>query len=218
MPAYVEEIEAALEEGVRLETLVAPEEFLVEDGKVTAVRCRRMTLGEFDGTGRRRASKADEGRVFPTDQVILAIGQRLEAAPLLGALDIALAPEGWIRTDPVSGQTALPWLFAGGDAVSGPSSVVAAIGAGEKAAVGIDRFLTGGEHAFWRDYHEVRTSYDPDADPVDYPRGEVAMIPVERRRANFEEVEKPWNEAMAVRQAQRCLRCDFGKTCAAKGA
>jgi len=146
------------------------------------------------------------------------VGQRLDAAPLLGGLDVALTREGWVQADPVSGRTSVPWLFAGGDAVSGPSSVVAAIGAGERAAVGIDRLLSGAEHAFWREYHEVRTSYDPDADPVDYPRAEVAMIPVERRRANFEEVEKPWNEATAARQAQRCLRCDFGKTTACKGA
>jgi NADH-quinone oxidoreductase subunit F len=109
----------------------------------------------------------------------------------------------------------VPWLFAGGDAVSGPSSVVAAIGAGERAAVGIDAQLTGAQHAFWRDYEEVKTDYDPDADPVPYPREELNVIGLARRRNNFDEVEQPWNEAKARRQAKRCLRCDYGKVCAA---
>jgi NADH-quinone oxidoreductase subunit F len=217
MPAYAEEIEAAIEEGVVLLTLMNPERFEVVDGKVAAVHCRRMTLGDFDHTGRRRAAGADVTEVLPADQVILAIGQRLDAARLLAPFTAELTAEGWLRADPVSGQTSLPWLFAGGDAASGPSSVVAAIGAGERAAVGIDKFLTGADHAFWREYHEVRTDYDPEQDPVDYPRAEVTMIPVERRRANFEEVERPWSEGIAVRQARRCLRCDFGKTAQAKG-
>ncbi len=218
MPAYAEEIEAAIEEGVKLLTLMNPERFDVVDGKIAGVQCRRMTLGDFDRSGRRRPAAADETQSIPADQVIVAVGQKLDAAKLLAPFAVELTPEGWVKADPVAGETSLPWLFAGGDSVSGPSSVVAAIGAGERAAVGIDRLLSGAEHAFWREYHEVRTDFDPDSDPVDYPRAEVTMIPVERRRSNFEEVERPWSEGTAVRQAQRCLRCDFGKTTQSKGA
>jgi len=95
--------------------------------------------------------------------------------------------------------------------VSGPSSVVEAVAAGERAAVGIDRFLTGTDHAFWRDLQEVDTFFDPNASPVDAPREQLPLIPVERRRNNFDEVEQPWREAVAIRQAQRCLRCDYGR-------
>jgi NADH-quinone oxidoreductase subunit F len=214
MPAYAEEIEAALEEGVKLETLAAPESFAVAGGRVGAVVCRRMTLGDFDRSGRRRASAGEDTLSIETDQVILAIGQRLDARRLLGETAVALTPDGWILADPVTGRTSVPWLFAGGDAALGPASVVEAIGAGESAAVGIDAQLTGvkgAEHAFWREYGEVGTDFDPSADPVAYARAEVATIPVNRRRVNFDEVERAWNEGTTVRQARRCLRCDFGR-------
>ncbi|MCF7934482.1 MAG: hypothetical protein K9L73_06790, partial [Spirochaetia bacterium] len=71
--------------------------------------------------------------------------------------------------------------------------------------------LTGEEHAFWRNDQEVKTSFDPEADPVTSPRAEITQIPAARRRLNFEEVERPWYESEAIIQAQRCLRCDYGK-------
>jgi len=125
--------------------------------------------------------------------------------------EVELTDSGWLKVDPVTGATSVEWLFAAGDATTGPWSVVGAIGDGEKAAVGIDQSLTGSKHAFWRQYHEVQTDYDPDADPVEYPRSKMPEIPVDRRRNNFDEVEQSWNESTAIRQAKRCLRCDFGK-------
>jgi NADH-quinone oxidoreductase subunit F len=117
----------------------------------------------------------------------------------------------------VTGLTSVPGIFAGGDAASGPWSVVAAIGAGERAAVGIDQFLTGEDHAFWREEKVVDTDYDPDVDPVPYPREAVRSIAVEKRKHNFDEVELSWNENVAQRQAKRCLRCDYGKTVTRRG-
>jgi NADH-quinone oxidoreductase subunit F len=212
MPAYAEEIDEAQQEGVELRTLCAPEKFVVEGGKVAGVECRRMTLGGFDRSGRRKALAEGENAVetIPCDQVILAVGQRLDAKTLLGELEVPLSG-GWIQADPVTGRTGVPWLFAGGDAVSGPSSVVEAIAAGERAAAGIDAQLTGETHAFWRTYADVATDYDPEADPVPYPREDLNLIALERRKNNFDEVEQPWNEATARRQARRCLRCDYGK-------
>ncbi len=218
MPAYAEEIEEAQQEGVALRTLVAPEEFVVEDGRVVGLLCRQMTLGGFDRSGRRKALAGDDESVetIPCDQVILAVGQRLDAKAILGRTELPLAG-GWLQADPVTGQTAAPWLFAGGDAVTGPSSVVEAIGAGERAAVGIDVLLTGENHAFWRGYSDIPTDYDPEADPNPYPREDLNLIALDRRRNNFDEVELPWNEATARRQARRCLRCDYGKAGKARG-
>lgn len=214
MPAYAEEIEEALHEGVKLMTLTQPLEVLKDDkGAVKGVTCTPMTLGDFDRSGRRRA-KEGEGKEFTleADQVIVAIGQRLNAKKLLGTMDVKLKNDGFIYTDPVTGQTTEEWLFAGGDAATGPYSVVGAIGQGEKAAVGIDMYLTGEDHAFWREEKVVDTDYDPDDDPVPYPREKMPTIEVERRRANFDEVERPWVESVAIRQCKRCLRCDYGKT------
>ncbi|MFA6599962.1 MAG: NADH-quinone oxidoreductase subunit NuoF [Candidatus Omnitrophota bacterium] len=213
MPAYAEEIEEALNEGVKLMTLTHPVEIVKSTaGRVLGVKCIPMKLGEFDRSGRRRP-EGDETQPFhlEADQVIVAIGQALHAKELFGGLDIEMTPNRFIKADPVTGQTSVPWIFAGGDAVSGPYSVVAAIGAGERAAAGMDESLTGANHAFWRKEQEVQTEFDPDADPVPYPREKIRSIDLERRRSNFDEVEQPWAEGVAVRQAKRCLRCDYGK-------
>ncbi|MCF7837158.1 MAG: FAD-dependent oxidoreductase [Candidatus Marinimicrobia bacterium] len=214
MPAYAEEIEEALQEGVELKTLAAPEEIVVDaDGAASGVKCRAMTLGDFDRTGRRRPeASSDEYFVLDCDQVILAIGQRLDAKALDPGLGLEMTGNGWIKADPVTGRTSVPWIYAGGDAATGPWSVVSAIADGERVAVAIDEALTGANHAFWQREQAVATDYDPDADPVPYRREGLNTIPLERRRHNFAEVEQPWNEAAAVRQARRCLRCDYGKS------
>lgn len=103
----------------------------------------------------------------------------------------------------------MPWLFAGGDAATGPASVVEAVGAGERAAVGIDKFLSGEEHAFWRDEYAVDSDYDPDADPSMEGRAQVEMLAAEERAHSFDEVELAFSEAVALREAKRCLRCDY---------
>lgn len=116
-----------------------------------------------------------------------------------------------------NGQTSMPGVFAGGDVVTGPSSVVTAIASGEQAAVAIDKFFTGEEHAFWREQKEIKVDFDPDADPVPYPREPLRLMEVGRRCHNFDEVEQSWNESVAMRQAKRCLRCDYGKNINGKG-
>jgi NADH-quinone oxidoreductase subunit F len=210
MPAYAEEIEEALQEGVKIESLTAPEEIAVVKGKVAGVKCRHMHLGEFDRSGRRRP-EADDADCFTVDvdQVIMAVGQTIDSKVFGEAFE--LDSRGWIKADPVTGKTSLAGVFAGGDSVTGPMSVVHAIGDGERAAVGIDQLLRGEKHAFWRAEQANTTDYDPDSDPVPYPREKLRMMPVDKRRSNFDEVEQSWNESEAVRQARRCLRCDYGK-------
>ncbi len=211
MPAYKEEIEEAIHEGVKLQLLTAPVDVVVEGGRVAGIRCRPMRLGQFDGSGRRRPEEGGEVFTIPADEILVAIGQSLASSGFCDEVGIETHRNGFLIVDPVSGQTSQKWIFAGGDAVSGPSSVVEAVAAGERAAVGIDKYLTGIEHAFWRQTKEVDTHFDPDRDPVDTPRERLPLIPVERRCNNFDEVEQPWREAVALRQAQRCLRCDYGR-------
>jgi NADH-quinone oxidoreductase subunit F len=211
MPAYKEEIEEALHEGVRLRLLTAPVEIEMEGKRVAGVKCLPVKLGEFDGSGRRRPEEAGEAFCIKADQVLVAVGQTLDPQRIGDEISLETRAKAFFQADPVSGQTSEKWIFAGGDCVSGPSSVVEAVAAGERAAVGIDRYLTGRDHAFWRETQEVDTSFDPDAEPTDTPREKLELIPVERRRNNFDEVELPWREAVAVRQACRCLRCDYGR-------
>ncbi|MFW5775600.1 MAG: FAD-dependent oxidoreductase, partial [Chitinivibrionales bacterium] len=211
MPAYAEEIEEAQHEGVVLKTLMSPTEIVTENESVRGVKCKQMTLGEFDRSGRRRPEAGEHDTFLEADQVIMACGQTLNCRDLCTDIPLETIKDKMIKVDRLTGQTSVPWVFAGGDASTGPSSVVEAVGSGERAAVGIDRMLTGQEHAFWREEKKIDVNYDPDADPVPYPRERVTLIDVERRKNNFNEVEQPWNETVAIRQAKRCLRCDYGK-------
>jgi len=210
MPAYTEEIEEAEHEGVVIKVLTAPVEIVARNGRVCGIKCQTMTLGEFDRSGRRRPkAAAEEPFVVPADQVITAIGQKLEPAALIDGLAVSLNKDGFIAADPLTGRTSLDWLYSGGDAALGPSSVVEAVAGGERAAVAIDAQLTGAEHAFWRKDKACDVRFDASAEPVRYPRAKMGLLPVERRRNNFNEVEQPWTENVAVCEAKRCLRCDY---------
>jgi NADH-quinone oxidoreductase subunit F len=218
MPAYEEEIEEAEHEGVRLQLLTAPVEVVTEGKRVAGIKCMPMRLGAFDRSGRRRPEEGGDAYVIPADHVLVAIGQALDLKSLCGELPLEARNDTFIQINPVSGQTSEKWIFSGGDATTGPSSVVEAVAAGERAAVGMDLYLTGANHAFWREEKCIDTQFDPDAEPYESPREKLNLIPIERRRNNFDEVEQPWNEPVAVRQAKRCLRCDYGKRCAGETA
>ncbi len=211
MPAYDEEIEEAQNEGVELRMLTLPEEVVTRKGAVAGVRCREMALAGFDRSGRRRPEAAGASFVLEADQVITAIGQTLDLDAITGGMDLRRRWKTFIDANNVTGQTSVDWLFAGGDAVAGPDSVVGAVAAGERAAVGIDHYLTGANHAFWRRDHTLDTFFDPNADPLPLAREKMPTIPVERRRNSFEEVEHCWETPVATRQAKRCLRCEYGK-------
>ncbi len=213
MPAYAEEVDEAVNEGIEISPLTQPVEIVTDDkGHASGLKCLAMELGTFDSSGRRRpTSKGENSFTVKADQIIIAIGQRLDTHTLFADAGIQINSRGFIAVDPLTGQTSVSHIFAGGDCVDGPSSVVKAIAGGEKAAVGIDTQFTGKDNAFWRYEKEVKTDFDPDEDPAAYPREKLRVIPVERRVHNFEEVELPWTEAIAQRQAKRCLRCDYGK-------
>jgi len=212
MPAWAEEVLAADEEGIEIKTLVAPNEIVRGPlGEVRGVVCSSMELGEYDSSGRRRPVTSQTPDFFiECDQVIGAIGQSLDASEILGDVPVE-THRGWIATEPATGKTSVGWVFAGGDASTGPQSVVAAVAAGEKAATSIDEYLTGVNHAFWRRDIAVDVFFDPDADPVETPRAAVDCLDPKVRACSFSEVELPWDMEVALAEAKRCLRCDYGK-------
>jgi NADH-quinone oxidoreductase subunit F len=211
MPAYAEEIDEALNEGIEIVTLSNPVEILMQKGSVKAVRCEKMKLGSFDKSGRRRPEKSEEIIEMPADQIIFACGQSLDCLPLFKDVSVSTEKNSRIIVHHQTGQSSVPWIFAGGDAATGPLSIVEAVAGGERAAAGIDHYLTGADHAFWRLEQKNTTYFNPDADPLMYGREKIPVLSVERRLNSFEEVEKSWSETETVRQAKRCLRCDYGK-------
>jgi NADH-quinone oxidoreductase subunit F len=214
MPAYQEEIEEAEREGVRIETLIAPVEVVGKNGRVSGLKCARMKLGQFDRSGRRRP-EASGGPDFlvECDQIIGAIGQSLNPEEILDGTKIELSKANFLKVDPVTGQSSVAWIFSGGDAAIGPASVTQAIGGGERAAVGIDMYLTGKNNAFWRTDKALDTFFDPQAEPAQYVRAKMQTIPVSKRKGNFNEIELSWRESVAQREARRCLRCDYREEC-----
>ena len=142
MPAGSWEIKEAEEEGVKIEFLVAPKRILGKNGKVTGIECMRMELGEPDESGRACPVTVPGSEfVKQTDAVITAIGQFSGAGFLPETVEVT--EKGTIAVNPFTLETGCPGVFAGGDAVSGPATLMEAIVAGKRAAVSIDLYLRG---------------------------------------------------------------------------
>ncbi len=208
MPAYEEEIEEALHEGVELHELVAPTRIRGANGRVTGIEMVRMRLGEADAGGRRRPVPVDgSGFVVPCEMVLPTVGQ---VASVTAAGGIELSPQKTIVADPVTLQTSRAGLFAGGDVLSGGGTVVGAIAEGQRAAIAIDRYL-GGRGRLPPD---VSVSIRRAPDEVlgqGGPRLEEPMLPVAERLDDFREVVCGVTPQGACAEANRCLRCDLEK-------
>ena len=216
MPASPEEIEEALEEGIKMEFLVAPKRVIGENGRVTGVECTRMELGEPDASGRRRPIEIKGSEfVVPCDALIPAIGQEadLDFVPA----DSGIAINKWknFDVDPVTFMTNVPGVFAGGDVVTGPATVVKAVYAGKEAAKSIDRYLRGEDVAAGRAKDWTKNLADK-ADVSKFPKTPRVKYPhlkPEERRTNFREVGLGFSEEEAVAEAKRCLSCGICSEC-----
>lgn len=147
MPARDEEIENAEEEGVIFDLLVNPLEFIGDEkGWVKKIKMIRMELGEPDDSGRRRPVPVPGSEFFyNVDTVVIAIGQNANPILLDATPEIKRNKWGYINADPETGKTSMKGVFAGGDIVTGEATVIAAMGAGRKAARAIDEYLKSGK-------------------------------------------------------------------------
>jgi len=212
MPVHPEEIEEALEEGVKFEFLLAPVE-VIQNGRkaAAALKLQRMRLSGFDDSGRKRPVPIEgEFIEIPAATIIRAIGQK-PVVPIGGP---AVSKRGTVNVDLFSLATELPGVFAGGDAVLGPATAVEAIAHGRRAAEAIERYLHPGKPTRfpWNAPRALDTSFDPAAEPSKTTRRHAIKLIPRERRASFDEVELTLSAANARREAARCLRCDFGKT------
>ena len=199
---------------MEIEFLVSPIKVLVQDGKVVGLECLRMKLGEPDASGRRRPEPVPGSEfTFPLDTVIPAIGERPDLSFLSGTDQIKVSKWETIDVDPETFYTSRKGIFAGGDVVTGPGTVVVAMAAGKTAAETIDQYLRG--KCPERTYKLNRPSvYIP---PVVLTEEEIenARRPgmpkrtVAERAKSHEEVDLGLTEAQAVREARRCLRCEL---------
>ena len=212
MPAATWEVASAEEEGVKLTFLSAPTKVLEKDGRVAGIECIRMELGEPDASGRRKpVPVAGSEYILEVDTVIAAIGQNVESAGLG-------VETKWDRlvVDPLTLETSVTGIFAGGDAVIGPASVVEAVGAGIQAAESIHRYLRG------LDLREGRAQDTPKAKDIEVvltspvkraPRERMHELSVADRINGFKEVELGLTKEQAIAEAQRCLACAVCSEC-----
>jgi len=217
MPALPEEVDGAHCEGVEFIYLAAPQEILVEDNQVAALRCIRMELGEPDSSGRRRPVPVPDSEFdLDCDQIIPAIGQQPDLAAINEIEDLSFTRWGTIETDPVTFATGRAGVFAGGDLQTGPWVAIGAVAAGREAAESIDRYLDGRDMAAGREALPQKEVPDwcalPEGQPP-IPRVDMPELENEERTCTFKEVELGLNAEAGQAEADRCLNCGYCCEC-----
>lgn len=214
MPAAEEEITAAEEEGVNIQYLVAPLKIAQENGTVTGITCRRMKLGDFDQSGRKRPIPI-EGSDFTlgVNSVIAAIGQTSDMGfiPRDSGITINKRDCFVLAADSLS-RTTRARFYAGGDAVTGPDTVIGAIAAGHQAAGDIDEAIreANGEKPYEPPPEEkIDIPMTIDEETVESPQVRMPELHGADRKKSFKEVELGFTREEAVQEAMRCLRCDI---------
>ncbi|MCP4665850.1 MAG: FAD-dependent oxidoreductase [Deltaproteobacteria bacterium] len=218
MPAHHEEVEAAEKEGAILTYLSSPVRVHHDNGKTTGLECIRNRLSEPDATGRRRPIPIEGSEyMVPTDTVISAIGQLVEISSFEGEKTPELSKNHLIAVNPETMETSMPGVFAGGDVVTGPSTVVEAVAAGKKAAESIHCYLRGlspaGLPSMPAGCESVPVmEISPQEKSLDH-RPLISEIDLKQRMKGFEEVEIGLSREHATEEAKRCLRCDICISC-----
>ena len=206
MPASLEEVEGTLEEGVNIIYLAAPVKIGRDDGQLK-LTCIRMELGEPDPSGRRRPLPIKGSEYSMNfDSIIAAIGQRPE---IPDQFNLRIGRGNTIQVNRETLVSNRAGVWAGGDVVSGPASVIEAIADGRKAAIAVDRYL-GGEGVI----DEVLTKerqfgmcVGKEEDFIGRARVNMSSLAKKQRLGNFGEVELGFDEELAVREAKRCFQC-----------
>jgi NADH-quinone oxidoreductase subunit F len=216
MPAIESEVDEAIIEDIDIQFLVVPTKVLSSNGKIEAIECVRMKLGDMDESGRRRPVPipGSEFRV-EVDTLILAISQEPDASFLTNEDSLKISGWNTIEVDPESLHTNIEGIFAGGDVVTGPNNVTEAMAHGKLAAKMIDKYIRG--EKLERKYEVTRPALrvEPlqlsEEEIENLKKPEMSSIPVSQRIESFKEVELGFTEEQAIAEAKRCLRCDLEK-------
>ena len=212
MPAIESEVITAEREGVKIHYLVAPTKVVGNNGRVVGLECIHTELGEPDASGRRTPLPISGSEFsMEADLVISAIGQKPDLSFLSENCGLNISREGLVTVDADTMATNKPGIFAAGDSVTGPATVIDAIAAGKRAAVSIDMYLRGeslgyggeeksrarvsGKKLIW--WEEISRG----------PRQKASELPIKERLHGFREVELSLTQSSAVQEARRCLKC-----------
>ncbi len=213
MPAYDEEIQEAIEEGINIRYLTAPVQIFGANGKCTGFGCIKTELGKPDASGRRRPRPIEGSEfVIECDAVIPAIGQKIDLSWVDDATGLEITKRNTFKVNPHTMQTNLPHVFASGDAVTGPATVIEAVSSGHKAVYAMDRFIKGEDLEAFAE--KSAAAPPPGQDWIEIPKNlskkkrvESILMNSEERSASFEEVNLGFSEDKAKDEANRCLNC-----------
>jgi NADH-quinone oxidoreductase subunit F len=216
MPAFPEEIEAAYQEGIKIQTLVTPTRIITKNGVFSGLECIKNELGEIDVSGRCRPVplKGSE-HIVELDTLIVAISEDSGTDSIGPARKskIEVTDRNTIKINKNTLLTSRPGVFAAGDVVTGPNTVIDAIAAGKKAALMIDRYLNGEELDQPAENKLPQVYIQPievDLEEILLSRrSETPRLAIEKRKSSFTEVEVALSEEDALHEARRCLRCDL---------
>jgi NADPH-dependent glutamate synthase beta subunit-like oxidoreductase/Pyruvate/2-oxoacid:ferredoxin oxidoreductase delta subunit len=209
MPALPSEVEEAEKDGVKIEILVAPKQIIGQNGQAVAIECLRMKLGEPDESGRRRPVPiSGSEHKYEVDMVIPALGQLAEASCIPKNLQDEKARIPTVSTDPLTLETKLPGVFAGGDIATGPASIIEAVGQGKRAAASIHLYLSGQDFHKGREENIEETTWAKNPKQIRKKERRYNPLP-EKSHATFEEVQDYVEnlEREAKFEAYRCLGC-----------
>jgi formate dehydrogenase beta subunit len=206
MPAALEEIEEAEEEGIIMHPGLGPKRMIGKDGHVVALEALK-TKWVFDENKRfNPAFYEGSETLLECDTIIMAIGQAPKLDFLKPEDGVEISPRGLIAVNPQTLMTSASGVFAGGDCVFGPRLIIDSVADGKRAAVGIDEFLRGRKHPEPIVEVEVFKRHSMPLELLDLARQAVPMLPLERR-TGVTEVEIGYDAASAIEEAQRCLHC-----------
>ncbi|MGD9173322.1 MAG: FAD-dependent oxidoreductase [Desulfobacterales bacterium] len=216
MPAWEQDVEEAIEEGIVINPDLSPSKIIHEKGQVTGVEFTRC-ICVFDDQGCFNPTcDLDDTRFVDADNVIISIGQAADMSFL--SADSQLERELWgaLVVDTNTLATNVPGVFAGGDFTTGPTFVIRAISSGRRAAIAIDKYLGGDKGRVYipdeKSPRHTGTKLALEKESMeDKPRVEVEVEDARERITDFREVEKGFSEEEAYREAIRCLRCDLEK-------
>lgn len=209
MPALPHEVAEAERDRVKFHFLVAPKQIIGEEGKVKAIECLRMRLGEPDESGRRRPVPISfSEHQYEVDMVIPALGQVAEATSIPADLLDKESRAPLVHVNPVTLETRMPSVFAGGDIATGPASIIEAVGAGKRAAASIHLYLSGKDLQSEREETVEETTWVKNWGRLKKKERRYEP-PLEKPRLSFEEARKYLDiiEQKAMFEALRCLGC-----------
>ncbi len=218
MPADVEEVEQAEEEGVHFAFLTIPKQVVGKDGKVTGLECVRAQLVERPGSKRKSPVPILGGEfIMPADTIVAAIGQRVDYEALERVKGLKWTRRDTIKVNTATMATSREGIFAAGDAVTGPATVIEAIGGGKRAALAIDRYLQGIPQPELPPVPVRRGRIEwteiPASTKMVLKRPDMPLLTIDRRRTTFQQVELGFSENQVREEARRCLRCDICRRC-----